>query len=370
MLASIVGDTSGRHDALCGTSTLARNDERYGDGSAAGSDARRPRAVRAGGGQARPRAAATCRRASPSSRASGSTTTAARCSAAPPAPAQRSRCAPSRTLTAARRQRPRTRSTRAELRQHAAGGAGLARPSRRRTRRPALGRHTRGPPRLRQHPPIPDRTGARMTGTLLDDRRPRPRRPGPPSCAPATSSPSSTSTATRPSTSWCTTPHDTAVRYSAPDTIQAQGAHLPHHRQRAAVDSEHTPADDGGRRRGRPARHPRRRLLQGVQHPALRPPHLVAARLRGELPRRGRPVRPGQARPGLQHQLVHERAGRAGRRPRHRRRHLRARACASPCAPSATSWSLVSNCPQINNPCNGFDPTPVRDDDHRRRAAR
>ena len=21
---------------------------------------------------------------------------------------------------------------------------------------------------------------------------------------------------------------------------------------------------------------------------------------------------------------------------------------------------LVSNCPQINNPCNGFDPTPVR----------
>jgi hypothetical protein len=21
---------------------------------------------------------------------------------------------------------------------------------------------------------------------------------------------------------------------------------------------------------------------------------------------------------------------------------------------------LVSNCPQVNNPCNGFDPTPVR----------
>jgi len=21
---------------------------------------------------------------------------------------------------------------------------------------------------------------------------------------------------------------------------------------------------------------------------------------------------------------------------------------------------VVSNCPQINNPCNGFDPTPVR----------
>jgi uncharacterized protein YcgI (DUF1989 family) len=22
--------------------------------------------------------------------------------------------------------------------------------------------------------------------------------------------------------------------------------------------------------------------------------------------------------------------------------------------------AVVSNCPQINNPCNGFDPTPVR----------
>lgn len=33
VLASIVADTSGRHDALCGTSSRARNQERYGDGS-------------------------------------------------------------------------------------------------------------------------------------------------------------------------------------------------------------------------------------------------------------------------------------------------------------------------------------------------
>ncbi|MFC5909347.1 urea amidolyase associated protein UAAP1 [Streptacidiphilus monticola] len=33
VLASIVADNSGRHDALCGTSTLARNTRRYGDGS-------------------------------------------------------------------------------------------------------------------------------------------------------------------------------------------------------------------------------------------------------------------------------------------------------------------------------------------------
>ncbi|MCP2311614.1 urea amidolyase associated protein UAAP1 [Kitasatospora paracochleata] len=34
VLASVVADTSGRHDALTGTSTLARNTARYGDGTA------------------------------------------------------------------------------------------------------------------------------------------------------------------------------------------------------------------------------------------------------------------------------------------------------------------------------------------------
>lgn len=33
VLASVVTDTSGRHDALCGTSTLVRNTGRYGDGT-------------------------------------------------------------------------------------------------------------------------------------------------------------------------------------------------------------------------------------------------------------------------------------------------------------------------------------------------
>ena len=65
------GTRPGRHDALFGTSRWPATTERYGDGSAAGAQPRRPRAVRAGRGQARPRAAATCRRASPSSRASG-----------------------------------------------------------------------------------------------------------------------------------------------------------------------------------------------------------------------------------------------------------------------------------------------------------
>lgn len=36
VLASLIGDTSGRHDTLCGTSTAARNTARYGDGSPQG----------------------------------------------------------------------------------------------------------------------------------------------------------------------------------------------------------------------------------------------------------------------------------------------------------------------------------------------
>ncbi len=38
VLAAIVEDTSGRHDALCGTSTRARNEQRYGDGGLDGSN--------------------------------------------------------------------------------------------------------------------------------------------------------------------------------------------------------------------------------------------------------------------------------------------------------------------------------------------
>lgn len=36
VLAAVIADTSGRHDALCGTSTLVRNTERYGDGTPQG----------------------------------------------------------------------------------------------------------------------------------------------------------------------------------------------------------------------------------------------------------------------------------------------------------------------------------------------
>ncbi len=68
VLASVIADTSGRHDALCGTSSLVRNTERYGDGT--------PQSAPPPGASCSswppPRTAwsrATCRRPSPSSRA-------------------------------------------------------------------------------------------------------------------------------------------------------------------------------------------------------------------------------------------------------------------------------------------------------------
>ena len=92
------------------------------------------------------------------------------------------------------------------------------------------------------------------------------------------------------------------------------------------------------------------------------------ARLRRQLPRRRDAPRADQARPRLEHQLVHERAGRRRRHARHRRRHLRARACRVDLRAEMDVLVLISNCPQINNPCNGFDPTPVRVVVHRRAA--
>ena len=120
------------------------------------------------------------------------------------------------------------------------------------------------------------------------------------------------------------------------------------------------PDDDDHRHVVRAPRHHRRRLLEGVEHAALRVPHLRPARLRRELRPRARPPRAGQARPPVEHQLVHERAGRP-------RRHASASSTASrrpglwvDLRAERDVLVVVSNCPQVNNPCNGFDPTPVR----------
>ena len=88
VLATIVGDDSGRHDALCGTSTAAANQAKYGDSAPRRGRVRRAVSCspwrRPSTGWPR----ATCRRLSRSSRACASARTAAWPSPAAPARAQ------------------------------------------------------------------------------------------------------------------------------------------------------------------------------------------------------------------------------------------------------------------------------------------
>ena len=103
----------------------------------------------------------------------------------------------------------------------------------------------------------------------------------------------------------------------------------------------------------------RRGVLQGIQPAALRPSHRAPARLCGELPGRGRQVGAGQARHRLEHQLLMnvpvEADGTLGIVDG-----LSAPGKSLTLRAERDTLVLVSNCPQINNPCNGFDPTPVR----------
>ncbi len=64
-----------------------------------------------------------------------------------------------------------------------------------------------------------------------------------------------------------------------------------------------------------------------------------------------------------QHQFLHERAGDAGRRADVRRRHLGRRPLRRDARASMDVIVLISNCPQLNNPCNAYNPTPDSCDD-------
>ena len=93
-----------------------------------------------------------------------------------------------------------------------------------------------------------DRHSHGLPGTRRPRRdRARARALAPSACARARRCASSISKATRRSTSCSTTPHDDAERYSAQDTIAAQGNIFLRHRHGAAV--ERRPADDDDRRR-------------------------------------------------------------------------------------------------------------------------
>ncbi|MCX5209321.1 urea carboxylase-associated family protein [Kitasatospora sp. NBC_00240] len=152
--------------------------------------------------------------------------------------------------------------------------------------------------------------------------------------------------------------HDTAVRYSAPDTLQAQGS-LFLGKGSVLLSDEHTPmmtvlADDCGRHDtvGGACSKESNTLRYGhhtwSQHACVE--NFLAEGSRWGLGKRDLvsninwymnvPVEPdgtlgivdGLSSPGLRVVLRAE----------------------------TDVLVLVSNCPQINNPCNGFDPTPVQ----------
>ena len=69
--------------------------------------------------------------------------------------------------------------------------------------------------------------------------------------------------------------------------------------------------------------------------------------------------RPREARHHPQHQLLHERAGHAGRAAHLRGRHLGPGKYVEMRA-EMDVLALICNCPQLNNPCNAYNPTPMR----------
>ena len=333
-MMTIVADTSGRHDALCGATSAAVARQRYGQSGIHSATPDRPRAAHRRRRQARPRRRATCRPASTcSSRRPSRADGALRFDGAPRAghgsrPARRD----GRRRDA--RQRARTRST-----TRPAYTSSTVRVTAWRGRRTAADDPLRAssPERRRAYENTDELPGGaamtltapcrrrrrRGTRRLVRRRRRRPdaahRRPRrqPGRRLPALRRPR----------------HRRALLGRRHD--RRPGQHLPRRRHGAALQRGR--ADDDDRRHDvRPPRHDRRGLQPGVEHAALRPPHPPPARLRRELPRRGRPPRARQARPRLEHQLVHERARRRRRHARHRRRHLGTGPVRSTSAPRST----------------------------------
>ena len=294
---------------------------RYGDGGPAGPLALGPRAVHAGGGQARPgppRPAAE-RVVLPGRARRGRTARSP--SRARPGPGPR-RAA--RRAAAAGCSSPtcRTRSTRAPTTPSARCGStpGAASPTA--PGRPAVGRHARAAPRLPEH-----RRLLRSAGAVIDDRAWRRARTS--RCWPTATVPSGLGRSSTVPVGATHAPEPVLDRAgaSSPGPIvldERSSRHAPwsavvragqvltivdvggnqsadcllydaarHRRalQRAGHDrragqrlrprpgrvlriERGQAADDRGRQRDRPAGHDRRRVLQGVEHPALRPPHV------------------------------------------------------------------------------------------------
>ena len=155
---------------------------------------------------------------------------------------------------------------------------------------------------------------------------------------------------------------DPADRYSAADTIRAQGnIYLTTGTRLLSTDGQRCSPSSRTRAGGTtPSAAP---APPRATRCATATARSVDARLPRQLPA-GRGAREAsrhdEARHRQQHQLLHERPGDARRRAHLRRWHLRAAASTSSCAPRWTCSASSRNCPQLNNPCNAYNPTPIR----------
>ena len=158
-----------------------------------------------------------------------------------------------------------------------------------------------------------------------------------------------------------TTPQE---RYSAVDTHPARRRNIYLTTGTQLFSTEGNVDADHRGRHLRPPRHAGRRLRAGEQHGALRARQALHARLPRQL--RARPSATTATCSLTKRDIAHNInffmnvPVTPERRPHLRGRHLRARASTSRCAPRWTCSCLISNCPQLNNPCNAYNPTPVR----------
>ena len=293
-----------RHDAFCGASTSARNDGEVRERRRARRASQRPRPVRGGAGEARARPPRhRAERQLLQGRARRRPTARLRFDG-DPVESRRATwsCAPSCPCSSSIANTPHVLDPATRVLGHPAADHRVDRHRRRRapirawSRRPkASARSCNTEELVRSDPRVGDglaMTARRCCSTRCVDARapwarvvePRLRR-----CR------SSTSSGNQAVDCLLYNADDPAERYSAPDTIVAQGniflvAGI------AAALQRGPPDDDPHRDHVRAPRHHRRRVQPGVEHAALRLPHQAPARVRRELPARALVAGHGQAR--------------------------------------------------------------------------
>ena len=154
---------------------------------------------------------------------------------------------------------------------------------------------------------------------------------------------------------------DPGERYSAQDTLRApEQTSLSRPRRQAAVERGLGDADDHGRQAAAVTTAPPGAAAVRATACASVIETRYMRSCRENFLTGAQPTWPQQAGRGQQCELLHERADRAGRRAWRSSTACRSRGTMSICAAEMDVLCVFSNCPQVNNPCNGFNPTPVR----------